>query len=140
MIYERIKTLCKKQGISINKLESTLKIAKGSLCRIDINKPSVVKLQKIADYFNISLEYLLHGKDSDKPDNIVITSIDEREISKDLDKLMHKLDVEEAGPATYDGETLSQESLEIFRDELEIALRRLKLINKKKYNPNKNKK
>ena len=41
--------------------------------------------------------------------------------------------------AAYDGEDLSDESIELFRDELEIALKRLKLINKEKYNPKKNK-
>lgn len=53
---------------------------------------------------------------------------------------MEKLTSKEYGPAAYDGEDLSEESMDLFRDELEIALKRLKLINKEKYNPNKNKK
>ena len=44
------------------------------------------------------------------------------------------------GPASYDGEALSPESMELFRDELEIALKRLKIINKEKYTPKKYKK
>lgn len=65
---------------------------------------------------------------------------DNRDIKKDLDSIMEKLANNEYGPAAYDGEDLSLESMELFRDELEIALKRLKLINKEKYNPNKNKK
>lgn len=53
---------------------------------------------------------------------------------------MEKISTGAKGPASYDGEELSPESLELFRGELEIALKRLKLINKEKYNPNKNKK
>lgn len=65
---------------------------------------------------------------------------DNRDIKKDLDNIMEKLTNNEYGPAAYDGEDLSPESMDLFRDELEIALKRLKLINKEKYNPNKNKK
>lgn len=64
---------------------------------------------------------------------------DERDIKKDLDHIMEQLSNQEYGPAAYDGEELSPEAAELFRDELEIALKRLKLINKEKYNPYKNK-
>ena len=39
-----------------------------------------------------------------------------------------------------DGEELDPEAAELFRDELELALRRLKIINKEKYTPKKYKK
>lgn len=69
-----------------------------------------------------------------------LTKRDERDIKKDLDSLMEKLAAKECGPAAYNGEDLSPEAAELFRDELGIALKRLKLINKEKYNPHKNKK
>lgn len=53
---------------------------------------------------------------------------------------MEKLTSGESGPASYDGEALDPEAAELFRDELEIALRRLKIINKEKYTPKKYKK
>lgn len=64
---------------------------------------------------------------------------DNRDISKDIDSIMSKLELKEYGPAAYNGEDLSEESVALFKEELEIALKRLKLINKEKYNPNKNK-
>lgn len=78
--------------------------------------------------------------DSDNHKIAILTKKDNRDIKKDLDSIMEKLSNQEYGPAAYDGEDLSVESVELFRDELEIALKRLKLINKEKYNPNKNKK
>lgn len=69
-----------------------------------------------------------------------ISRKDKRDIKKDLDRIMEQLSNQEYGPAAYDGEELSPEAAELFRDELEIALKRLKLINKEKYNPHKNKK
>ena len=53
---------------------------------------------------------------------------------------MNKLSAGEDGPASYDGQELDPEAAELFRDELEIALRRLKMINKEKYTPKKYKK
>lgn len=69
-----------------------------------------------------------------------LTKRDKRDISKDIDSIMKKLSDKEYGPAAYDGDELSEESAALFKEELEIALKRLKLINKEKYNPNKNKK
>ena len=60
--------------------------------------------------------------------------------TKDVNNIMEKLTSGEDGPASYNGDPLSPESAELFREELEIALKRLKIINKEKYNPYKNKK
>lgn len=68
-IYERIKGLCKSKKISVNKLEETLGIAKGSLCRIDVNKPSAEKINKIAEFFNVSSEFLVTGKETSENDS-----------------------------------------------------------------------
>lgn len=63
MIYDRIKTLCKEKKISVNKLEETLEISKGSLCKIDINKPSAEKMQRIADFVGVTVEFLATGEE-----------------------------------------------------------------------------
>ena len=86
----------------------------------------------MANYFGITKADLVEENGLSARDN--------RDIKKDLDNIMEKLTSKEYGPAAYDGEDLSEESMDLFRDELEIALKRLKLINKEKYNPNKNKK
>ena len=62
-----------------------------------------------------------------------LTARDNRDIAKDLDRIMEKLQSGESGPASYNGEELDPEAVELFRDELEIALKRLKIINKEKY-------
>lgn len=76
----------------------------------------------------------------ERPKVIELNSRDKRDIAKDVDSIMKKLSNKELGPAAYEGEDLSEDSAELFKEELEIALKRLKLINKEKYNPNKNKK
>ena len=96
------------------------------------SKPKNDKLQKIADYFGVTIDYLMTGIE-DKKESPVLTARDERDIAKDLNRIMEKLYAGEEGPASYDGEELDPEAAELFRDELNLALRRLKIVNKEKY-------
>lgn len=100
--------------------------------------PRMDKIQMLADYFGIEKSDLLEDKSKKK--EITITAKDERDIEKDLNRIMDKLTNNEAGPATYGGDPITPEAGELFREELQIALRRLKIINKEKYTPKKYKK
>lgn len=102
------------------------------------SKPKGEKLRKIADFFDVPTDYLETGVSSSK--EIILTTKDERDIAKDLDSLINKLRNSEDGPASYDGEEIPEADLELFAGQVELMLRRLKAINKEKYNPNKNKK
>ena len=104
------------------------------------SNPKLDKLQKIADYFGVTVDYLMTGKEEPKEKSPELTARDERDIAKDLNNIMEKLTSGEAGPASYTGEPRDPEAAALFKDELEIALRRLKLINKEKYTPKKYKK
>ena len=133
--YETIKTLCKERGIAVTALEKELGFGRGSIGKLRNSQTSAERLQKIADYFNVTVDYLVNGSDASS-----LTSKDNRDIAKDLDNIMEKLTAGEDGPASYNGEELSPDAAELFRDELEIALKRLKIINKEKYTPKKYKK
>ena len=56
-IYDKIKDLCKEKGITITGLEKELGFARGSLSKIDKNKPSIDRIRKLADYFSKPVEY-----------------------------------------------------------------------------------
>lgn len=58
---ERIKNLCKTYGISMNKLEETLGFGKGYISKLGSSTPNVAKVKQIADYFNVSVDYLMNG-------------------------------------------------------------------------------
>lgn len=57
-IYVRIRQLCKENGETITGLESELGFARGSLSKIDNHKPSAERIHKIADHFNVTVEFL----------------------------------------------------------------------------------
>lgn len=60
---ETVKELCRKRGISLNQLEIEIGVAKGYLSKLGKSKPSSKNLQKISDYFGVSLDYLMTGKE-----------------------------------------------------------------------------
>ncbi|MCB5876923.1 helix-turn-helix domain-containing protein [Blautia producta] len=139
LTYDLIKKLCKQKGVTVTGTERVLGFARGSLCKVNTSTPSMEKVKKLADYFEVDIEYLMNNGEVSKQEK-KLNARDERDIKKDLDNIMEKLTSGKKGPASYDGEPLDPESAELFKDELEIALRRLKLINKEKYTPKKYKK
>lgn len=79
-MYKKIKDLCNHAGITITGLESTLGFARGSLSKIDNHKPSAEKLQKIADYFGIRVDWL-QGTSEYKTDDELFLSYSENNLA-----------------------------------------------------------
>lgn len=138
--YERIKELCEKKGIAQTALEKELGFGRGSIGKLRNGNTTAERLQKIADYFGVSVPYLTTGKEESKENDTELTAKDERDIARDLENLMTKLRNGEDGPASFEGTDIPEADQELFAGQIELMLRRLKVINKEKYNPNKNKK
>ena len=132
---DRIKNLAQERGMSLPALEAELGFGNSTIVKWDKSTPNVDKLNAVAKYFGVTMDYLLNGVDEDG-----LNEKDNKDIAKDLDRIMAKLSSGEDGPASFNGEELDAEAAELFRDELEIALRRLKIVNKEKYTPKKYKK
>ncbi|CAM1658163.1 hypothetical protein SORA22_00230 [Streptococcus oralis] len=62
--FDKIKELADKQGISINVLEEKLGYGTNTLYRLKRSNPSSKVLKEIADYFNVSADYLLGRTDN----------------------------------------------------------------------------
>ena len=67
-----------------------------------------------------------------------LSAADERDIAKDMENIRSKLKSGSNGPLSYDGEPIPEEDAELLLGQIELMIRRLKPINKEKYNPNKN--
>ena len=65
LTYDRIKMLCKQKGVTVTGTDKELGFARGSLCKVETNKPSMEKVQKLADYFGVSVGYLTTGEDNE---------------------------------------------------------------------------
>ena len=56
---ERLNTLCKEKGISKRTLEKEAGLGTGSTSKWKDKNPNQVSLQKLSDYFNVSVSYLI---------------------------------------------------------------------------------
>ena len=111
--FEIVKDLCEKQGISLNTLEDKLKLGKNSLYGLKRNQPSAERLQQIADYFNVSTDYLLG-----RTDNPAIANNDTIAgyTSDDLRKMAENA-------KTFDGKPLTEKDIDAIQNIIEIYLR-----------------
>lgn len=141
-MYEIFEQLLQKYGVTPYKVSKATGVSQSSLSDWKMGKitPKTSTLQKIADYFGVTLDYLTTGKDEPQKKEITLTPKDERDIAKDLNSIMEKLRNGENGPASFDGAEIPEETQELFAQQLDIMLHHLKKINKGKYNPYKNKK
>ena len=114
--FEIVKDLCEKQGISLNTLEEKLDLGKNSLYGLKRNQPSAERLQQIADYFNVSTDYLLG-----RTDNPTIANKKEQFFFEGKE-----VDVEELASTAmrFNGKPLTEEDRKAIQNIIEIYLRK----------------
>lgn len=74
-VLDRVKGLAKKQGISIVELEEKLGFGRNSLYAWKNKTPSYEKLIKVADFFHVSVDYLLGREEAKTPSSIEIENL-----------------------------------------------------------------
>lgn len=92
--FDRLKFLCDKQGISVNELEEKIGIGKNSLYSWKKNIPKGSNLLKVADYFDVSTDYLL-GREERAP-----------QTETDLEKLLE-------GAMSFSGKPMTDHDREV---------------------------
>ncbi|MEK4300885.1 helix-turn-helix transcriptional regulator [Oceanobacillus sp. FSL W8-0428] len=65
MLGERLKKLRKQHSLSQKELSKKLEISRGAYAHYEVNKrqPDYETLKKIANYFNVSLDFLIRGNE-----------------------------------------------------------------------------
>lgn len=141
-MYEIFEKLCKEKGVTPYRVCKETGITTGTISNWKAGRytPKQDKMQKIAAFLDVSIEYLMTGKEKTEKKESTLTPKDERDIKKDLDSIMEKIEAGEDSPLYYNGDEVDKESMELLRDAIGMSLRHLKIINKEKYNPHKNKK
>ncbi len=97
--------------------------------------PRMGKVQRLADYFGIGKTDLIDEKIPD-----ALTAKDNRDIAKDLDRIMTEIRRGDNGPLYYNGVEIGEASINLLQNAIEFALKETKMENKVKYNPYKNQK
>ena len=111
--YEKIKELADNHGISLMKLEEDLGYSRNTLYKLKSQKPNAERISEIADYFNVSTDYLLG-----RTDNPAIVKDDTISgyTSDDLRKMAENA-------KTFDGKPLTEEDIDAIQNIIEIYLR-----------------
>ncbi|MBV4417159.1 helix-turn-helix domain-containing protein [Clostridium tyrobutyricum] len=136
---ENLRRLRQEHKLSINKLATLSGINKSTISEIENKKilnPSRNTLEKLSVALETSVDNLLNTKkeETEKPE---LNKRDLRNIAKDVDSIMNKLDKGEDGPTYYNDIEMQDEDKELFRSALEYALKTIKVKNKEKYTPKK---
>ena len=134
-LYERISHLSKKQGLSVFDLAEKLGLSRNSVYSWKKSSPKAETLEKVADYFNVSVDYLL-GR-TEKKRYYDLTEKDERDIQKELQSLIDDLSNADGMAFSKKDNEMSEATREALIISLENALRIAKIEAKKKYTPKK---
>lgn len=108
--FEKIKELADKQGISLNQLEEKLGFSRNTIYNMKKSTPNVERVSRIADYFNVSTDYLLGRTDNPK-------------IASDKDSNTVDLRKAVAGSMAFDGKPLTEDEINYLADVFEAQLK-----------------
>ena len=139
---DRLKELRKSKNLTQTDLGRILGVGKTTISMYETNNSTPndeIKL-KIAELFDVSLDYLLGKTDYKKFNPEKLTDRDKKDIQKDLKNIMDDFRNRKGDQKYYNGVELDDDGLDLMEAAMNIALEQIKIKNKKKYTPNKYKK
>ncbi|MTW85590.1 helix-turn-helix domain-containing protein [Virgibacillus dakarensis] len=133
MFSKRLKYLRKNKGLSQQNMADFLGISRQGYGKYEDGKSETdhKTLIKLANYFDVTTDYLLGYSDSPN-----LTAKDEKDIAKRMEKMKSDLKEGKGDGLNYMGEPMSEEAIETLLEALEHAERIATLANKK-YTPKK---
>lgn len=93
--------------------------------------PDNEAILKLAEYFNVSVDYLLRGKEKTP----TLTDKDKRDVARDVDRIMG--DLSASGDLMFDGVPMSDEARAAMAAAMRIGLEEARRRNKETYTPKK---
>lgn len=134
MVGENLKRIRKTKKMTLKQLEEITGITNSYISAIENGRKknlSTEILEKLAKALGVNVVDFY-----DKP---VLTDKDKKDINKDLNEVMQEFRDGTDGTAYYNGIPLEESDLDLIESAMKIALEQIKIKNKEKYNPNKNK-
>lgn len=82
MLFDNIKRLCETRNITVAQLERTIHVGNGTLQKWKRVSPRADKLQKVASYFDVSIDFLLGSKLPSVQSQIIASRVDKLPLEK----------------------------------------------------------
>lgn len=133
-VVDMIKKLCKERKITIAELERRIELSNGQIRKWDKQTPGIDKIQKVADYFDVSIDSLL-GRTEKK--YWELTEKNEKDIQKKLEEIIEDMSKADALAFSKGSDPMSEETRQLLIISLENSLRLGKEMAKKKFTPKK---
>ncbi|MBD5090051.1 MAG: helix-turn-helix transcriptional regulator [Clostridiales bacterium] len=136
-MYEIFEQLLQKYGVSAYKVAKESGVTQSTLSdwKRGRSTPKTENMKKLADYFGVSIDYLMTGKDEPEKKETTLTPKDERDIAKILEQTKEQLTSQEG--LLFDGDPASPEAIESILSAMEIGMAMAKKKNKERYTPKK---
>lgn len=138
-MYEIFEQLLQLHGVSAYKVSKEANVTQSTLSdwKRGRSTPKTENMKKIADYFGVSMEYLMTGQDSSDKNEPTLKPKDEKDIKAILANTEQLL--RQPG-LMFEGKPASQESIDSILSAMEIGMEMAKKKNKELYTPKKYKK
>lgn len=137
-MYRVFEQLLQQNGVTSYKVAKEAGVTQTALSNWKSGRstPTTKTLQKIADYFDVSIDYLMTGKENFNNTEDILNPKDEKDIAKRLEKTLSDLEnTQEA--LMFSGELLDDETRELLKASLENSIRIAKINAKQKFTPKK---
>lgn len=131
-LVDKIRALANQRDMSLPQLEVELGLGNGTISRWRSSSPNTDKLQKIADYFNVSMDYLL-GRET--KNSGVLSLRNQKDVAKQLDNILEAIDSDDG--LMFDGAAFDEETKEYLKNSISSSLITAKIMAKEKYTPKK---
>nr|DAM14528.1 MAG TPA: SOS-response transcriptional repressor [Caudoviricetes sp.] len=132
-MYEIFEKLCNERGITPYKFckDNNVRTSTISTWKKKNSTVGTVLAKKICDYFEISMDYLMTGKDAIMVQEPQIKPISERDIAKKIDEIIGDINATEETPLYYNGVKIDSKSLAVLLVNLKNAKEQMEIMQDK---------
>lgn len=126
-MYEIFAKLLEERGVTAYKVSKATGIAGSTFSdwKSGRSTPKQDKLQKIADYFGVSVDFLITGKEE-----TAVAQETHVDLKAEFNRIKKLLESGENAPLYFDGQPADQESINLLLDQIKISFALLERMRK----------
>lgn len=122
-MYEIYQKLRDERGLKDSDVAREASVSKSTFSdwKVGRSKPGIKKLQKIADFFGVTVDYLMTGKEDEQKEKD--NTDDLKQKYRELEELLRS---DSMKPVRYDGKPVNNDTIDLLLKQIEISLAMLK--------------
>ena len=133
-MYEVFMQLLQKYGVSSYEVAKRAGVTQTALSNWKSGRstPKAETMRKIADYFGVTVDYLMTGEETMIASEPQIKTVSERDIAKKIDEIIGEMNDPDTSPLYFNGKKIDDKSLEMLAFALENALKQVEMMTDEK--------